>query len=225
MTKPVQILFAICLLIALAACGPSPEQQAAMTATAMTATAAAWTPTPTATNTPTPTLTPTATPTLTPTNTPTITTTPTITPDPNRYYADNNAYSLVLPAGWTSSKIGAYPTLINKDLTNIVVLMEMQSSFPYDYLVDGFKQTLAQKYTNVKEISGDLLATDEGNEYYRWVAECTSSGGKIRQTYYMFRSGDWTLFVVATRAASSGAESDAQLDAAINTMRYNHETD
>ena len=61
----------------LSACGPSPEEQAAMTATSITATAAAWTETPTLTSTPT--ITPTPTVTLTPSMTPspTITATPT----------------------------------------------------------------------------------------------------------------------------------------------------
>jgi hypothetical protein len=61
------------ILVFLTACGPSPEEQTALTASAATATAASWTQTPTSTSTFTPTLT------LTPTSTstPTITATPT----------------------------------------------------------------------------------------------------------------------------------------------------
>jgi hypothetical protein len=62
------------LLLLLTACGPSPEEQAAMTATSYTATAAAWTDTPT--------LTPSMTFTPTTTLTPTITPSPTITLTP-----------------------------------------------------------------------------------------------------------------------------------------------
>jgi uncharacterized protein YraI len=63
----------------LSACGPTPEEQATLTATAKTATAFAWTRTFTSTRTFTPTLTFTSTATLTPTitDTPTITFTPT----------------------------------------------------------------------------------------------------------------------------------------------------
>jgi hypothetical protein len=64
------------LVLFVASCAPSPEQQATLTSAAITATAALWT------QTPTPTLTFTATETLTPTitSTPTRTLTPTITP-------------------------------------------------------------------------------------------------------------------------------------------------
>jgi hypothetical protein len=85
--KPVVWISLIALLI-LAACGPSPEQQATQTATAQTATAAAWTLTPTATltDTPTSTFTPTITFTPTLTFTPTFTPTATITETPTFSY-------------------------------------------------------------------------------------------------------------------------------------------
>lgn len=78
-----RIPFLTCLIFGLlSACGPSPEQQATMTATAQTATAAMWTKTPTSTFTQTFTPTPTSTFTPTITLTPTITFTPSITPTP-----------------------------------------------------------------------------------------------------------------------------------------------
>jgi len=78
------------LFVLVSACGPSPEEQAAMTATAQTTTAAMWTktPTPTLTFTPTYTFTPTDTSTPTPTFTPAITFTPTITPSPTFDFPD-----------------------------------------------------------------------------------------------------------------------------------------
>ena len=66
------------LAILLAACAPSPEEQATLVAQALTGTAVSWTKTPT----PTLTFTPTETMTSTPTFTPTITLTPSITPTP-----------------------------------------------------------------------------------------------------------------------------------------------
>ncbi len=74
--------FIVALLLLVSACGPSPEQQATLTATAQTATAAMWTKTPTATLTFTPTYTFTSTFTPTKTFTPTATFTPTITLTP-----------------------------------------------------------------------------------------------------------------------------------------------
>ena len=68
------------ILILLTACGPTPEEQATLTATSITATAAAWTATPTFTLTAT--LTPTQPFTPTPTATPSITSSPTITATP-----------------------------------------------------------------------------------------------------------------------------------------------
>ena len=67
-----KIFFLLILLLLLTACGPSPEEQATMTA-------AAWTSTPTFTFTPTSTATFTITPTFTQTLTPTLTSTPTET--------------------------------------------------------------------------------------------------------------------------------------------------
>lgn len=65
------------ILFIISACGPSPEEQAALTATSITATAASWTATPSHTPSPTRTYTPTITFTPTVTLTPTITATPT----------------------------------------------------------------------------------------------------------------------------------------------------
>ena len=72
------------MFILLTACGPSPDEQVALTASAATSTAAAWTkpPTPTSTFTLTPTRTPTKTSTPTASATPTITSSPTITATP-----------------------------------------------------------------------------------------------------------------------------------------------
>jgi hypothetical protein len=84
--KKTSLLLVLLLVTFVPACGPSPEQQASLTAAAETATAAAWTPTHTPTDTFTPTVTDTPTETPTPTFTPTFTDTPsptvTITPSP-----------------------------------------------------------------------------------------------------------------------------------------------
>jgi len=71
--------FILLFILFTAACAPSPEQQATLTATAITATAASWTdtPIPTTTSLPTETFTPTITSTSTITPTVTITATPT----------------------------------------------------------------------------------------------------------------------------------------------------
>ena len=74
--KRASILFAFLTIIS---CGPSPEEQAVMSATSAAATAAAWTPTQSFT--PTPTVTTTSTISLTPTITSTFTITPTSTPE------------------------------------------------------------------------------------------------------------------------------------------------
>jgi sarcosine oxidase delta subunit len=78
--KKLALILLTCIL--LAACGPSPEQQATNTATVQTATAASWTSTPLPTAAQTLTFTPSPTATFTPTNTltPIPTLTPSITP-------------------------------------------------------------------------------------------------------------------------------------------------
>ncbi len=221
-------IFLLCL--SLAACGPSAEQQATMTATAMTATAAAWTPTYTATATatdtptPTPTDTPSPTSTSTPTLTPTITQTPTQTPDPNRFYAPDGSFSLIPPEGWQSQEAGMqYPALAGPRLGNFtlnLVFIQEKSTFPMAmysaFVQDALKETLK----GLKEIKEDFLTTAEGKEYFRWEIQSTMQGVAYHQVLYFFESGDWKLVITYTRPLSQGSEYDAQVDEAMQTVRF-----
>jgi len=214
----------LCLSFLLAACGPSPEQQAAMTATAMTATAAAWTPTPTATNTPTPTptLTPTVTP--TPTLTPTATNTPTPTRDPNRYYAVDGSFSMMTPAGFETHDYGLkYLGLVGpkagKGNVNLIFAGETNDISAIEYasaLLEVFKAV----DPNMTLISNESMTTPGGVEYIRMAVEYTASGVLVQQILYIFQLGDTKYSIIYTRPSDAGVEYDAIVDEAVNTFQF-----
>ena len=226
------LLLLLCFL--LAACGPSPEQQATMTATALTATAAAWTPTftatasptatATATNTATPTLTSTPTPVPTATRKPTKTPIPTDTPDPNRYFAPDNSYSLIPPEGWLPMDVGedqpvlVGPTVGNYDIHMRFILQE--STWPVAIYSAMVQDSLVGQLQNLNTIGEEFLTTDEGHTYFRWEMTFVAEGRTLHQVFYFFESGDWKLVIAYTRPNDAGAEYDALVDEAMETVRY-----
>jgi hypothetical protein len=224
------IVLFLCLIFIITACGPSPEQQATMTSTAMTATAAAWTPTPTPTNTPTstptstPTNTPTPTLTPTPTDTPTATPSPTPTRDPNRFYADDDKFSMMLPTGWTTKDVGEdYPQLI-ADTTSqkspSVVFFTDTSDLPVAFLAATFQDALKENYQNVTTVSEDFLTTAAGDDYMRWEMNYTQNGMPIHAVFYFLEDGNWKLIIAYIRLKDSGSENDALVDAAVDSLRF-----
>ena len=163
--KP-KFLLAFLLILLLSACGPSAEQQATMTATSLTATAAVWTPTAK------PTATATVTPTPKPTATPTKTSTSTNTPDPNRYFAPDNSYSLIPPEGWQPEGVGLeFPALVGPEVGNFdlkLVFSQDKSSFSVFMWAALVQDSLQRQLQNLSQIGEDFPTTDEGMEYFRW---------------------------------------------------------
>lgn len=216
------LLFVLCLFVT--ACGPSPEQQAAMTSTAQTATAASWTatPTPTATPTSTPTATPTMTP--TPTETPTPTLTPTATPDPDRYYAMDGSFSFLKLEGWLEANAGLkYPALIGPQYGDFVVnlvIVRDQSELGMDFYAAQVQDGLEASILNAKTVSEDFLTTTEGEDYIRWEFTDTQNGLNFRQVMYFFGVDSELLMVTYTRPANTGAENDALVNDAMQNMRF-----
>ena len=230
-SRAAPILLTLCAL-ALASCAPSPEHQATLVAGIFTATAAAWTPTPTATATATSTPTPTPTETLTTTptatatitHTPTATPSPTITPDPNRYYAPDGTFSLVPPKGWEAVDIGLeYPALAGPKFgktTLSLVFEEEEPIFPMAGYAAIYQDKLTGKIPFITQISEDFLDAADGKIYFRWEIEYAQLGVSIHQAIYFFESGSWVLIVTYTRPRSQGAEYDAQVDEAMQTVRF-----
>ena len=222
--------FFVCLLFILTACGPSPEQQAAMTATAMTATAAAWTPTPTATNTPTSTPTPTATETPTPTLTPTPTDTPTVTPsptathDPDRYYASDSSFSLVMPEGWEAQDAGMESDVLigmsSGNYTPNIIFYTDTSEFPVAFLSAGVQDSLAEQLENLTTVSEDFLFTSSGIDYFRWEFNFSQSGIYIHSVAYFMEKGSWKLMITYSRLLNQDAKNDALVENAIDTIQF-----
>jgi hypothetical protein len=213
-----------CVFLLLTACGPSAEQQATMTATAITATAAAWTPTPTATNTPTPTLTPTPTQTPTPTLTPTTTNTPTPTRDPNRYYASDGVFSMMIPAGWETQDFGLkYEGLIGPQVGtgNVTMVFTAEETDVSMLEYSTAVQTLLKASDpNMILVSEDSMVTPGGLEYIRTVIDYSLQGTAVQQTFYIFENGGTKYTVIYSRPSDAGAEYDAVVDEAINTFQF-----
>lgn len=225
-----KIILLLGVLFLLSACGPSPEEQATMTATAMTATAAAWTPTPTATNTPTftPSSTPTETPTptLTPTSTasPTSTSSPTPTQDPDRYYPPDNTFSILVPEGWETFDLGLkYPSLMGPQVEGIfqnLIFVPEESTFPMAMYAAFVQDNIEATLQDVSSISEEFLITSAGIDFFKWITESTQQGMRLRQIFYIFENGDWKLTIVYTRQAGEALEQDALIDDLIDTIKF-----
>jgi hypothetical protein len=209
-------------IIFLAACGPSKEVQATLTASAVTATAAAWTLTPTITATTTPSPTPTSTPTLTPSPTATLTFTP--TPEVGRFTVKDGSISFVPPPGWKPRDIGLdYPGLFAAAVGAAepgLTFFRVEVAFPMAFYSAVFQDSLREKYKTIKTTREDFLSTSAGSEYFRWEFEQVINGRKYHEVLYFFEAGDKKLIVTYTRAVDRGQEYDAQVDEAMNTMHF-----
>jgi hypothetical protein len=220
----------LCLIFLLSACGPSPEQQATMTATAQTATAAAWTPTPTTTSTPTytpsPTLTETPTPTLTPTATasPTSTSSPTPTQEADRYYPPDNSFSILIPANWQTVDLGIeYPGLLGpqvEGITQNLVFVRETYGFPLAFYTALVQDKIITNVESLTSISEDFLATSTGLDYFRWITERTEQSTRLRQIYYIFENGDFKLTIIYTRQSGEAPEQDAIIAGSLDTFSF-----
>jgi hypothetical protein len=223
-------LLCIALILILSACGPSPEQQAAMTATAMTASAAAWTPTPTATNTPTSTPTPTPTETPTPTLTPTPTDTPTITPsptttqDPDRYYSSDSSFSVVMPEGWDTQDMGMKnEALVMSSPTGGLMNILFQSdtsSLPLPDYADALIQFMKGMFPDLVASNQETRVTATGLDYIRMEIEYENNGIPVKQIVYFFENGNTTVIATFSRLQSGGGESDAVVDEVMDSFRF-----
>ena len=226
------ILFQALLILLVTACGPSVEEQAAMTAAAITATAAAWTKTPTitytptstATQTPTPTETFTPTPSETPTQTPTQTSTPTNTPDPNRYYSPDGTFSFAALDGWEEVEVGlAYPVLLGPTVGGFnlnLVFVQEESTFPLAFYTAIAQGSVEENFQSLTPISEEFLYTDEGKDYFRWEVTNVQLGEVVHQVFYFFESGDWKLMIIYSRHSNAGMEYDALIDETMQTVEF-----
>lgn len=217
-------------LFLLAACGPSAEQQATMTAAALTATAASWTSTPTQTATITVTPTPTITPTVT--LTPTVTENPnfTRTPQSSRYYLPDSRVSLIPPRGWQPVGI-AYPGLdgalpgfrsLTADIENMwVMLVLYKSSMDLPSSVKSWEDDIKQHVDGFIQVSEDALTTDEGENYVRWQYLLTDPQNVVvyNTVVYFFSTDGANLSIYYTRPQEQGAEYDVLVEESARSTR------
>jgi hypothetical protein len=221
-----KLILLVCLALVLAACGPSAEQQATMIATAITATAASWTLTPTVTNTPTttPTETPTPTDTPTPTLTPTVTDTPTPTLDPNRYYASDGSFSIMIPKGWKTQDLGTgYLSLVKPSLSTAmenITFTVQEVPFSVAAYSTMFPELMKGMFPDLKVISTETFTTPSGLEYIRQEVEYSISDVPVHQTIYFFGNNGSILIAAYSRMAGPGAEDDPVVEDAIESIQF-----
>jgi len=219
-----KLILYLCCFILLSACGPSAEQQAAMTSIALTATADSWTPTPTATFTPTPTATPTLTPTPTPTDTPTPTLSPTPTRDPNRFYASDDSFSIQIPPGWDTQDVGLkYLGLIGPwvgegNPSLIFLTDDTYSSFLM--FKNAFLTALKLMAPDLTVVSEETLLASDEREYVRMVVTYTLEEAHVQQAYYIYDLDEIIFMAVFTRSSLEGAELDPMIHEIIGTLRF-----
>ncbi|NJD57938.1 MAG: hypothetical protein C3F13_09115 [Anaerolineales bacterium] len=164
--------------------------------------------------------TPTPTPTETPT--PTATRTPAPTQDPNRYYASDGSFTMIIPDGWVLQHSGGkYDNLIDPRVEEKPIIgfatQEIDVSLSeYSSLVQA---AVKKKYTDLTAISYDSLVTQNGNPYIRWVIGYPSS--KEKSTYYFFENNGMKLQINYVRGDQMGAEYDVLVQEAINTLSFN----
>lgn len=209
-------LLSIPLIMLLTACGPSPEEQATMTATAITATAAAWTATPS--------MTMTATITATPTRIPTKTSTPTNTPDLNRYFAPDNSFSLVPPAGWqVVDEGGIYPVIVGPKIGNLDARLSFhqeENPFMLAMYTAFFQDALVPRLDNYSLLGELFCTTNGGKDCFIWEFSNTYSGVGTHQTLYFYESGSWKLVITYLRPINQGSEYDTEVAEAMMTLIF-----
>ncbi len=202
------ILVAYCLPLLLVACAPSPEQRLAAATTVAIPTV------------PAPTVTPIRTLTSGPSNPPGVNQTATI--ESTRFFAEDKTYSLVLPSAWVTGEYNSRPAIFDPQHVSVVYFWEVSGSYPFESYAGNLKDHIMQQFKVIKQIPGELLVTDEGQDYYRSGIEYTSGQENVHQIFYIYSSGGWTLIITYSRPVSQVAEYDALVDTAMKTLRYNH---
>lgn len=224
MNKIPLLLLATGLGWILAACGTSPDQQAAITATALTATAVQWTPTHTSTFTPTLTLTPTSTPLASATPPPTLTLTPSRTPDPDRYYPPGTSMSMVVPEGWIPFTQGGMAGLTNPTMEVFfpsILIIEDPVELDLELYTAQLQDSLTPQLAGYKLIKEDFLTTPDGLPYFRWEFQVTNEEGKdVRVVMYVLEGGSRMGILQYTRDKNSQQKLDLQVEEAINSVRF-----
>lgn len=236
--KPFIYLAHLLVLLSLVGCGPSQEQIAAQTATAQTAVAALWTATPTATAAPTLTFTPTITPSFTPTQKPTLTptTTPTSTPvDDQRtsFKIKDVTVSFVAPEDcerasdpdhviYTGTDAAGNQLILTFSLDQYTMLGSPMNADEVGiaFFSAHVQDTVAEIASNIVEVSEDFIVSADGGQGFRWVLEHKTNGKELHQAFYIFGSGEWFLTVMYGRPIKAGVKTDAVIDEAMQTIRF-----
>ena len=183
--------------------------------------------TPTATSLPTSTSTPTLTPepTNTPTSIPSDTPTLTATVESGYYSAPDNLYSLIPPKGWEPKDVGLNdPALLGPKAGGFTLNLTFArdtSAMGMDFYSAIAQDSIKAHLQNVTEISEDFLSTPDGLDYLRWEITDTQKGVLLRQIFYFYGAGDQMLIITYTRPDKQGAEYDAAVDQAMQTVRFN----
>lgn len=225
-TSLIAIWIVLCLLF-ISGCSPSAETIATETSIAATAIATSWTRTPTATFTPSPTKTSIPTSTFTSTPQPTETPQLTNTTSPqvsDRHYEPGGEFSYIPPQGWG---LGEFPGLKYKivygpPLDNFAPnlnFVDEKFGGTLDKYVSSNLAAIQSLFKDVKVLSQEDFATEEGKRAIKVIVENTQNDTKLRHTFYFFDGGSRKFVVTYTRLPDKQQENDSLVDESVKTFR------
>jgi hypothetical protein len=143
------------------------------------------------------------------------------------FKAPDYTFTLTTPRGWLLKDIGlVYPALIGPQLENYnlnLVFFEEQSKFPLAAYASSIQDNLINADQNMHKVSDNALETDEGKSFFRWETETVRDGKSYHLIVYFFESGDWKLSTTYTRPAADGVQYDAEVDAAMKSLLFEHQ--
>jgi len=116
-----------------------------------------------------------------------------------------------------------YPSFFGPQLGTTMLTLNFyqeEVEFPLAFYTAIFQDSFSQEIADFDTISEEFLATSEGLEYFRWEFEAIIDGKSVHHIFCFFESGDWKLIISYTRLRSLGAEYDALVDEAMQTVRF-----
>ena len=82
------------------------------------------------------------------------------------------------------------------------------------------QDTLAEMVTNGIDLSEGFGKTTRDENYFYWIMEHDTNGKHQQLVFYIFGSGKSFLTIMYGRPVSTGAENDALIDAAMDTLVF-----
>ncbi len=93
---------------------------------------------------------------------------------------------------------------------------------PAEFMAATFQDMLKEDedVTNLVEISEEFLTTANGTDYTRWEINYTLSGEPMHSVFYFLGKDDQVVIIAYMRERNAGADNDALVDEAVQTIRF-----